>query len=211
MAQKFDEMMREILGPQTYSPMEAAPIMAAKMDQTELGRELTEYSEKTPEEIVCELYENDHVRTLMLYQACHWALDYAQSGGQLHGSSLSQPDGELSIHRRGISPGLECPLQIHLRSPGQIRQSARIKRIIVEGGEAKGVELEDGRQYLADKAVVSTIDPHQTFFDYVGEGNLEEDFTDMIETYQWEKWSLCNLHLALKVPRTSRPRHRIRM
>jgi len=83
---------------------------------------------------------------------------------------------------------------------GQIRQSARIKRIIVEGGEARGVELEDGMQYLADKAVVSTIDPHQTFLDYVGEGNLEEDFTDMIKAYQWEKWSLCNLNVALAEP-----------
>jgi len=62
------------------------------------------------------------------------------------------------------------------------------------------VELEDGAQYLADKAVISTIDPHQTFLDYVGEENLESDFTDMIKAYQWEKWSLCNLNLALAEP-----------
>ena len=80
MFQKYDEMMKEILGPQTYAPMEAAPILAAKMDRTDLGRELSEYAEKTPEEMVCEMYENDHVRTLMLYQACHWGLDYDQSG-----------------------------------------------------------------------------------------------------------------------------------
>ena len=62
------------------------------------------------------------------------------------------------------------------------------------------MELEDGTQFLADKAVVSTIDPHQTFLDYVGEENLESDFTDMIKAYQWEKWSLCNLNLALAEP-----------
>jgi phytoene dehydrogenase-like protein len=53
---------------------------------------------------------------------------------------------------------------------------------------------------MAEKAVVSTIDPHQTFLDYVGKENLDEDFTDMIENYMWEKWSLLNLHLALSEP-----------
>ena len=67
----------------------------------------------------------------------------------------------------------------------------------MENGEAKGVERENGAQYMAEKAVVSTIDPHKTFLDYVGEENLEQDFVDMIENYMWEKWSLCNLHLAL--------------
>ncbi len=37
MVRKYDEMMKEILGPQTYSPMEAAPIMAAMMDQDRAG------------------------------------------------------------------------------------------------------------------------------------------------------------------------------
>src|SRR5450756_989824 len=54
MQRRFDEMMQHILGPQPYVPFEAAPMMAAKAEMTELGRALTEYTEKTPEEIVCE-------------------------------------------------------------------------------------------------------------------------------------------------------------
>jgi phytoene dehydrogenase-like protein len=42
-----------------------------------------------------------------------------------------------------------------------VRTSAQIKRIIVEGGTAKGVELVNGTKYMATKAVVSTIDTHQ--------------------------------------------------
>jgi phytoene dehydrogenase-like protein len=82
---------------------------------------------------------------------------------------------------------------------GQIRTSAQIKRILVENGTAKGVELEDGTRFLA-KAVVSTIDTHQTFLRYVGEKELEPDFVDMLRVWQWEKWSLCVLHLALAEP-----------
>ena len=200
MHQKYDEMMVKILGPQTYVPMEAAPIMAAKMETTELGRELSELSEMTPKEIVCEFYENDHVRTLILYMATHWGLDYEQSGV----SYMVPIYLNRMVNYRLVAGGSHRMSNALYKSvfehQGEIRQSVRIKRIIIENGEARGVELEDGTQYMANKAVVSTIDPHQTFLDYVGEDNLEQDFTEMIKAYQWEKWSLANLHLALSEP-----------
>ena len=195
-----DELMREILGPQTYVPMDPAPLMAAKAEQTELGRKLTEYTEKTPEEIVCERFENDHVRTLMLFHACHWGLDYSQSGVSYMIFVYLNRMVNYRLTAGGSHRVSNALYKAVFENQGQIRQSARIKRIIVEGGEANGVELEDGTQYLADKAVVSTIDPHQTFLDYVGEENLDSDFTEMIKAYMWEKWSLTNLHLALAEP-----------
>jgi len=194
---KYDEMMLKILGPQTYVPMEAAPIMAARMDALELGRELSELGEKTPEEIVCDLYENDIVRTAMLYMGTHWGLDHAQSGVSYMVPIYLNRMVNYRITRGGshrVSNALYKSIFAH---KGQIRQSARIKKIIIENGEAKGIELENGTQYFAEKAVVSTIDPHQTFLDYVGRENLEQDFVDMIENYMWEKWSLNNLHVAL--------------
>ena len=62
------------------------------------------------------------------------------------------------------------------------------------------MELEDGTQYLADKAVISTIDPHQTFLKYVGEKNLDSELAEMIKIWQWDKWSLFDVHLALAEP-----------
>lgn len=194
---KYDEMMKRILGPQTYVPMEAAPIMAAKMEELELGRELSELGEKSPEEIVCELYENDVVRTLMLYMGTHWGLDYQQSGVSYMVPVYLNRMANYRITCGGSHRVSNALYKSVFENQGEIRQSARIKRIIIENGEAKGVELEDGSEYLAEKAVISTIDPHQTFLDYVGRENLEEDFVSMIESYMWEKWSLCNLHLAI--------------
>ncbi len=195
---KYDEMMMHILGPQTYVPLDPAPIMAAKAQATELGRELTELGEKTPEEIVNDLYENDIVRTLMLYMGTHWGLDYSQSGVSYMVPIYLNRMVNYQITCGGshrVSNALYKSIFAH---GGQIRQSATIKRIIIENGEAKGVELIDGREYTARKAVVSTIDPHQTFLDYVGKENLDEDFIAMVENYMWEKWSLCNLHAAFK-------------
>ncbi len=193
----YDEMMRRILGPQTYVPMDPAPLMAAKAQATELGRELSELAERTPVEIICEMYEHELVRTALLYMGTHWGLDYAQSGVSYMVPIYLNRMVNYRVTCGGshrVSNALYKSIFAH---QGQIRQSVRIDRILVDGGEAKGVLLEDGREYLASKAVVSTIDPHQTFLTYVGREHLEQEFVAMVENYMWEKWSLNNLHLAL--------------
>lgn len=200
MQRHFDALMKNILGPQTYVPMEAAPLMAAKAELTELGRALSEYTEKTPEEIVCDLFEDEHVRTLMLYMACHWGLDYSQSGVSYMVPIYLNRMANLRLTAGGSHRVSNVLLKSIFEHGGQIRTSVRIKRIIVENGAAKGVELEDGTQYLAGNAVISTIDTHQTFLNYVGTDNLEPDFVDMIRIWQWEKWSLAVSHLALSEP-----------
>jgi phytoene dehydrogenase-like protein len=197
MQSRFDELFLNILGPQTYVPMDAAPLMAAKAEMTELGRELSEYTEKTPEEIVCEMFENEHVRTLMLYMACHWGLDYAQSGVSYMVPIYLNRMSHYHLTAGGSHRTSNALLKSTFEQGGQIRTSARIKRIIVENGSAKGVELHDGTCFMASKAVVSTIDTHQTFLDYVGEEKLDSEFVEMLRVWQWEKWSLSVLHLAL--------------
>jgi len=196
----FEEMMKNILGPQTYVPMEGALDQAAKAEMTELGREVSAYAEKTPQEIVCELFENDQVRTLMLYMACHWGLEYDQAGVSYMVPIYLNRMSNYRLTAGGSHRVSNALLKSIFEHQGQIRTGAQIKRIIIEGGEARGVELEDGSQFLAEKAVVSTIDLHQTFLQYVGEDNLDPVFADGIRSWEWEEWSLCNLHLALAEP-----------
>jgi phytoene dehydrogenase-like protein len=200
MYQECDELMKAIVGPQTYVKPEPAPLAAARMDQSPLGKKLTDFAEKTPDEVIKERFENDHVRTLMLYAVCHWGLDYSQSG---LGYLIPLYFNRMSNYRLtagGSHRVSNALLKIIFENKGQIRQNAQIKRIIVENGTAKGIELEDGTRFIANKAVVSTIDIHQTFLKYVGEDKLEKDFVDMVKIWQWEKWSLCDLHLALEEP-----------
>ena len=200
MHREFRELVNAFIAPATFTLSVPAPLQAAKLDLTEVGRKVTAFSEKTPEEAVKERFENDHVRTLMLYICCHWGLDYNQSGvGYLIPLYLDRATAYRLVaggsHR--ISNAL---LKRYFENKGQVRTNAQIKRIIMENGAAKGVELEDGTQYMADKAVISTIDIHQTFLKYVGEKNLDKDFVEMVKIWQWEKWSLFDVHLALAEP-----------
>ena len=200
MTQSFDEMMRHILAPQTYVPMEGAIEMAERAEKTELGRQLNEYAEKTPEEIVCDLFEDDHVRTLMLYMACHWGLEYDQPGVSYMVPIYLNRMSNHRITAGGSHRVSSALLKSIFEHAGQIRTSAQIERILIENGEARGVLMEDGTRLTAAKAVVSTIDLNQTFLEYVGEDNVDPDFADSIRKWDWEEWSLSNVHLALSEP-----------
>jgi phytoene dehydrogenase-like protein len=83
---------------------------------------------------------------------------------------------------------------------GLVKNNQRIKKIIVEGGEAKGVEMINGTVYHASHAVISTIDPIQTFIDLMDEGSVQEAFTKKINNWKWEGYSLFGVHSALEEP-----------
>lgn len=187
----------DFIAPATYVPSVPTLDQVVKLQQTELGREISDFAEKTPKEIIDEYFENEHVKALMLYVATQWGLGYDQSGmGYLVLLYLDRATSYRMVV--GTSHMVSQALyKIIYQNQGQVLNSQRIKRIIVEGGTAKGVELDDGTIFQADRAVVSTIDPHQTFLKMVGEEHLEEEFVEKVQSWMWEKHSLMGLHLAL--------------
>lgn len=181
----------------TYVP--AVPLLdqIVKLQQTELGRELAEFAEKSPRELIDEYFENEHVKALMLYVATEWGVGYNQPGmGYLVLLYLNR-----ATNYRLVVGGSHMVTQalhkIIFENGGVALNTQEIKRIIVENGVATGVERADGTVFRADKAVVSTIDPHQTFLKLVGEENLDSEFVETIKGWQWEKYSLMGVHLAL--------------
>ena len=195
---KCQRFMDEFLAPATYS--EAIPPLdqAAMLEKSEIGREIMSFSEMSPREIVDELFENEHVKALMSYIICHWGLEYEQGGiGYMALLFLNRATNyRLCVngsHRLASALGREI-----IGNGGQTRTSVMIRRIIVEGGIATGVETNDGRIYQAERAVVSSIDPYQTFLKLMDKKDVDQDFVDKIEAWKWEKWSLETIHLAME-------------
>ncbi len=65
----------------------------------------------------------------------------------------------------------------------KIRTECGVERILIEGGEAKGVVLENGDEIRA-KVVVSGLDPRRTFLGLTGREHLPTEFVDAIERYK---------------------------
>jgi phytoene dehydrogenase-like protein len=194
---KYNQYMEEFIGPATYHEAIPAFEQMVKLQSSDVGREIGELTEHTPKDIVDGLFEHDKVRTLFLYLACMWGLDYNMEGlGYLVPLYINRGTNyRLCV---GGSHRLA-----HLMSKfiydqgGMVIGNQLIKRIVIEDGAAKGVELEDGRVIEADKFVCSSVDPYQTFVNLVGEGHLAPDFVTRVKDFAWEWDSLFDVHLAL--------------
>ena len=197
---KLDEFMTNFLGPLTYLPAMGALEQIPMLERTELGKEFEQFSMRSPQDIIESYFENDQVRALMYYISCHWGIEYDSTGmGFMTALNMNRASNyRLCI---GGSHKLASALQkIILENEGRLMGSQQIKRIMVTDGVAMGVELQGGTVIEANKGVVSTIDLGTTFLKYVGEENLDKDFVETIKGWQWEKWSLLAIHLALTEP-----------
>ena len=192
------KLVDEFIAPATYVPPVPALDQMVKLQQTEVGREILECSEKTPLQIIDEFFENEHVKALMLYMVTEWGLGYNETGmGYLVLLYLNRASNYRLVKGGSHMVAQGLHKVIH-ENGGYVRTNQRVQRIIVDNNTATGVELDDGTIIEADKGVVSTIDPHQTFLKLVGEDKLDSEFAENIKGWQWEAYSLLGIHLALK-------------
>jgi phytoene dehydrogenase-like protein len=198
--QKLDVYMEDFLGPATYVPPIPALEQIVKLQTSELGSEIMRYSEMSPQEIIEELFENEHIKTLMLYAACHWGIGYDVNGVGYMALLLLQRATNYRLVKGGSHQIASSLYKIIMENGGMVLTSQLIKRIIVEGNRATGIEMTNGKILEAGKAVISTLDPHQTFLKLVGEDNLENDMVEKTKLWKWDKWSLLTVHLALSEP-----------
>jgi phytoene dehydrogenase-like protein len=81
----------------------------------------------------------------------------------------------------------EAGVEIQTRSP--------IARIIVKGGKAQGVALENGDEFTAD-VVSSSVDPNRTFLKMIEPGPLPDEFLEEVRRYKF-RGSSGKVNLAL--------------
>ena len=77
----------------------------------------------------------------------------------------------------------------------EVKTNCPVDKVLISGGEARGVVLENGDEYHA-KTVVSGADPHRTFLGLVGEERLDNVFTKQIKRFKM-RGSSGKVNLAL--------------
>ncbi len=83
---------------------------------------------------------------------------------------------------------------------GEVRLKTPVKRVLVDGGHAIGVELRDG-SILTARAVVSNLDKPATFFGLVGREHLDAATVERIERVEHRG---AYMHLLFKLTRLPR-------
>jgi phytoene dehydrogenase-like protein len=70
----------------------------------------------------------------------------------------------------------------------------------VDGKRASGVQLQDGTTIKANKLVLTSLEPHQTFLELIGEEHLPQEFIPRVKRWRHEHICGFTTHLALDEP-----------
>jgi phytoene dehydrogenase-like protein len=193
----FQPMLDEYLVPMTYQLPEPALDQMEAFEETPAGRRLAEISESTFVELVDEYgFRDPRVRMALLSFPAMWGLHLDDPLGFLFPLYLCR------MLRAGLVKGGSHRLSSALyrsfvRSGGTVLDSCEARRIVVEAGSAAAVEVEDGRRLVA-RAVVSTLNPEQTFLQLMDPEALPDNLRHAAGSWEWEERSMFGLHLGLQ-------------
>ena len=188
----------EIILPQTYVPPTPILDLASKLQKTELGKRLLEISELSPKELVESYgFKDPRLNAAVLYLSTMWIIDPDAKGiGYLVPLYIYRMMNAALI--RGGTHALPSALQgIVSSNGGLILENVSIEKIIVEGGIAKGVKLSTGEEFYG-KAIISTLNPQQTFLEYIDRDQVPDDLAKSAEKWTFEEWSLFTSHYSIK-------------
>jgi len=191
MYDEFDEMCDAFLLPATYAP--PVPPLEQTMalsGSDELGERIAEISELAPCEVI-ERYEfrDPRVSAAFLYLATMFGLE-AEDGGV----GFLVPIYVLRLMKAALVCGGSHQLASAMRrvieeAGGDVLTATPAEQILVEDGRAVGVRVSGDRELRA-RAVVSTLNPEQTFLELLGSEEVGANIRDSISAWEWERTSL---------------------
>lgn len=197
-----EEMTRRIFMKERYAEPLGEQARAELLTRSKLGRDFLDLTRQQPGDLVESLFEDERVRVLFLFKlslfgtVLHEALGASSPLGSLVRAFDLATGYELC---RGGSWNLARGLmETFIAAGGRFVNSAHVERIVVEGGRATGVELEDGRSFTARQFVASTVDVHQTLESMVGRDQLEPAMAARLDRFHYTDWTLFGVHLALE-------------
>jgi phytoene dehydrogenase-like protein len=198
---KAEEITARILLPERYAEPLPQAEREALLSETGLGRDFLEVTRRQPLEVVDELFENEHVKLLFLFKVSlfgTWLTDTLSKTSPM-GSVIRAFDLQSGYQLcRGGSFNLARGLmETFIAAGGTFAPQVRVERIVIEGGRATGIALDDGKVVRASALVASTLDVHQTFESLVGRDQLPEKMRSKLDAFQYTAWTLFGLHLAL--------------
>ncbi|MBW2421651.1 MAG: NAD(P)/FAD-dependent oxidoreductase [Deltaproteobacteria bacterium] len=193
----FQPMLEQFLVPMTYELPKPALDQMVEFGETEVGQRLAEISEHTFIEMVDEYgFSDPRVRMALLSFPAMWGLHLDEPLGFLFPLYLCRMLG-AGIVKGGSHRVSSAIYRSFVRSGGRVLDSCEVTRIVTEGDRAVAVEIDDGRRFEAD-AIVSTLNPEQTFVDLIDAAAIPKDLSDSVANWEWEGRSMFGLHLGVE-------------
>ncbi|MBI3759173.1 MAG: NAD(P)/FAD-dependent oxidoreductase [Deltaproteobacteria bacterium] len=201
---KAEEITARIFLPERFSEPLPQAEREVLLGKSEIGCDFLAMTRRQPFDVVQELFEDEHVQLLFLFKISlfgTWLVDTLSKTSPM-GSVIRAFDLQSGYQLcKGGSGNLARALfETYIAAGGRFAPQVELDRIVIEGGQATGIALKDGRTVRARQFVASTLNVHQTFEDYVGRAQLPEAFRKKLDDFQYTQWTIFGLHLALHEP-----------
>ncbi len=199
LVEDYGEFIDSTYLPLMYSPPLPPSVQTAELEKSEEGRTLLQWQASTPVQLLNELFESEEVKVHFLSRMTVLGFAPDQFGqGWICLFRILKAEAPICVGgSQQLALGLRSAVEAH---GGVVRTGAAVKRILLRGNTAVGVELEDGTRAEAAKAVITNVEPKKSFLGMVGEASLPAAFATRVKNYHSRGRSLFVLHLALSEP-----------
>jgi phytoene dehydrogenase-like protein len=153
------DAIKDAVGEARYRPPESPATFLAELERTPPGLQAVRWRLASAEQVVRERFADEHVRTFFLWlslMTMAWVdqpgtglLPMSISAGRQAFSWTTPVGGSIALPRALAAIVEECG--------GEVRTGCEVTRVLIEDGRAIGVGTADGRSYLAERAVVSSV------------------------------------------------------
>ena len=182
-----------------FNPPTPPGMLESVMVNSKEGLEMLRNYRLSPKAFTTENFENPHVQAFILGWAMAPQLWPHQEGG---GQSFYVMIPAIHYFGESIPQGGSIQLPNALARyiaarGGAVLTEATVAKFTVDNNECTGLELADGRKFHANRAVVTSLDPKQSFLKLVEPGILDDDFLRMVNNFRFGKVSIVRVHYAL--------------
>jgi phytoene dehydrogenase-like protein len=182
-----------------YSPPLPPSLQTAELEKSEEGRALMQWQASTPVQLLDELFENEQVKVHFLARLTVLGFAPDQFGqGWIMLFRILKAEAPICVG--GSQQLAEGMRRVVEGAGGVVKTGLSVRRILVNGNQAVGVELADGSRIDAAKAVITNVEPKKSFLELVGEDRLPAAFATRVKRYHSRGRSLFCLHLAVSEP-----------
>jgi phytoene dehydrogenase-like protein len=203
LAMNFRVIVDNMISPWFFNPPQPNSLAAMAMEGSVEGLNMLRMQLSSPKNVIEEMFESNELKSVLLafIKEFGGAPDILGFGvfvpmmlGETH-----DPHG-WTICKGGSGKLGEAFVKCLEAHGGRVMTNAEVKRIIIDGDTATGIELADGTVIKADKMVITNLEPHTTFKKLIGEDKLTPQFKHSVERWRAEDTVLFTTHLALDEP-----------
>lgn len=176
-------------------PLPFGPFVSM-LDQSPMGQEIIGSMLKSATDMIYSMFEHDKVRMHFMKWVAEGMVHPDERGTGIYLyflTAIAHTQEETSVRggAQALSDSLGRCVEHH---GGEIRVNTHVKRVMVSGGKATGVELDNGEVLTARSCVVANIHPH-LLGDYI-EG-LDEKLIEDARNCELSSFGAINTHWAL--------------